>query len=91
MNKLTISHSEIVNAQWMAIRFQGDNDAFRSMDALLHRQRDYNAYWSASVFEARGGWIVRLAWLKHYKRCFHNLDRALVVGQRRVVTEELKK
>ena len=29
MNRLTISHAELVNPHWVALRFQGDDDAFR--------------------------------------------------------------
>jgi hypothetical protein len=87
MNKLTIVHTALINPHWLSLRFQGDDSAFRSMTALLSRQRDHNAYWCDSADD----WIVRIAWIEQYKRRFVNFDRALVVGQRLVATETLKK
>ncbi len=90
MEKLTIHRLEYINKHWIALRFGGENGAFRSMTTLLGRQRDYNAYWSNSVLGKDGGWIVRLAWLEQYKRRFHNLERALELAETRIAQREMK-
>ena len=81
MNKLTISRLESVNRHWVALRFSGENGAFRSLTTLFGRQRDYNCYWSNSVLGKDGAWVVRLAWLQQHSMRFHNLDRALTLAQ----------
>ncbi len=91
MNKLTIQQIAQINLHWIALRFTGDRDAFRSMIELLCRQRDYNAYYSETALDGSGGWIVRIAWLQQHTRRFHNLDRALTLAQTSIAQKELPK
>ena len=91
MNKLAIEKCELINPHWVALRFTGQDLAFRAMTELLGRQRDYNAYWLQTVLAGQGGWIVRIVFLEKYKTRFHNLDRALTLAQTRAAQSELKR
>lgn len=91
MNKLTIQRIELINPHWVALRFAGDDDAFRSMGELLGRQHEYNAYWRATALGGTGGWVVRIAFLEKHKARFVNLDRALTLAQTRVAQKKVVK
>jgi hypothetical protein len=73
MSKLTIQHLEHINRHWIALQFQGDDQAFRAMTELLRRQKRYNAYWESER------WVCRVAWLEQHRSRFANLDRMLVM------------
>ena len=88
MDKLSITRLEMINRHWVALRFSGENGAFRSLTTLFGRQRDYNCYWSNSVLGKDGGWVIRLAWLQQHARRFHNLDRALTAAQRQIAQRD---
>ena|SRR2546423_8641500 len=67
MYKLTIMHIECINKNWVALRFSGDDQAFRSMTELLGREKRYNAYWDSTVLKGKAGWIVRIVFLEKYR------------------------
>ena len=85
MNKLTIQHLEHINPHWIALQFQGDDQAVRAMTELLSRQKRYNAYLEGEK------WVCRVAWLTQQARRFHNLERALTLAQTKAAQKELKK
>jgi len=79
VNKLIIQRIDRINPHWVALRFQGDDEAFRAMTELLGRQKRYNAYWDGTVLDGKGGWVARVAWIEQHKSRFANLDRMLIV------------
>jgi hypothetical protein len=89
MHKLIIQDITQINTTTYAIRFSGTKSSLNIMDAYLTRQDKTSAYWDESAFHGNGGWIVRLLFLKRLSKHFENVERAIVVAERRAALQQI--
>ena len=82
MQKLIIQDIKQLNPHWYVVRFSGDDRLFDAMKQYLGQQKTYNAYYDASQFDGKGGWVVRLDFFKRLSSRFANLERGLVIADR---------
>ena len=89
MYKLIIQDIIKINANMYAIRFSGIEPSFTTMDRYLTQQAKKKAYWDENAFHGNGGWIVRLDFLRRLSGHFENVERGLVIAERRAALKKI--
>ena len=91
MQKLIIQDIEQINAYTYAIRFSGPEKPLNGMNGFLRQQSKNKAYWDSNVLNGKGGWIVRLDFLRRLSGHFENVERGLVIADRRAAQKKIDK
>ena len=89
MHKLIIQDIIQINATTYAIRFSGMKSSLDVMDAYLTRQNKKSTYWDERVFHGNGGWVMRLDFLKRISGHFENVERAIVIAERKAALKQI--
>jgi hypothetical protein len=85
MQKLIIQDISQVNAYTYAIRFSGFSRPLNAINSFLQRQSRNKAYWD----ENGKAWIIHLDFLRHISRHFENVERGLVIADRKAVQKQI--
>lgn len=90
MQKLIIQDIVQLNAYTYGICFHGAKKPFHAMNGFLRRQSRNKVYWSSTVFDEKGGWIIRLDFLRRISAHFENTERALVIADRAIALKKMR-
>jgi hypothetical protein len=85
MQKLIITDIAKHNDTWYSLHFRGDIVSLSSLNAILARQGEDNAYQDGNA------WMINIALLRKLSHRFANLERALVVADRVEATKKINK
>jgi hypothetical protein len=89
MQKLIIQDIEQINAYSYALRFTGPEKSLNAMNCFLRQKSKNKAYWDSNVLGGKGGWIVRLDFLRQLSGHFENGERGLVIADRRAAQKKI--